>query len=288
MCKRFAALARFEIRQAGNVHPRRQGIATTHQRAAGSDSRRDHQRDSVRPARRRKLLARRSAGAREPTAMAGRALISSSTKTLCRTLDIPLLRGPHVNRARTPTIRRRWFWWTMNSCEKISAATCTPRLGDGCASKGNNEPWREIVGVVRHVTHYGLEEHARGEIYRPWLQVTADDGQTRFSLPARDGFRGQNRGPTELVSSCDQSRAAQGRQRSPARKRAITLEEIVPSIHTATRRFNLGLITAFALLALASERGRSVRRHELRRKPANGPRSAFAWRSALNRTTCSS
>src|SRR4029079_15131594 len=33
------------------------------------------------------------------------------------------------------------------------------------------EPWREIVGVVSHVRHSGLEEEGRAGVYRPWLQM---------------------------------------------------------------------------------------------------------------------
>jgi len=120
-------------------------------------------------------------------------------------------------------------------------------LGRRLRFKGDNEPWREIVGVVRHVTHYGLEEHARGEVYRPWAAIVSRD----------DGFH--------YLRAMDFAVKTAGEPRSylPAIKTELrkidndlplgnvgTLEESLRN-STATRRFNLGLISAFALLALA-------------------------------------
>jgi len=36
---------------------------------------------------------------------------------------------------------------------------------------GSESPWRQIVGVVKHVRHSGLDEEARAEIYRPYTQI---------------------------------------------------------------------------------------------------------------------
>ncbi len=35
----------------------------------------------------------------------------------------------------------------------------------------NNAPWMQIVGVVKHVKHYGPDEEGRVEIYRPYTQM---------------------------------------------------------------------------------------------------------------------
>ena len=37
---------------------------------------------------------------------------------------------------------------------------------------GDNDGWREIVGIVRHVKQNGLDEDGRAQIYRPWTQIT--------------------------------------------------------------------------------------------------------------------
>lgn len=45
-------------------------------------------------------------------------------------------------------------------------------LGRRLRLEGVDEPWRQIVGVVRHVKQDGLDESPRPEIYRPWTQLT--------------------------------------------------------------------------------------------------------------------
>jgi putative ABC transport system permease protein len=119
-------------------------------------------------------------------------------------------------------------------------------LGRRLRFKGDNEPWREIVGVVRHVTHYGLEEHARGEVYRPWLQMSSFINF--FYFRAMD-FAVKTAGePTSYLPAI----------KAELRKidndlplgNVATLEKLLRD-STATRRFNLGLISTFAVLALA-------------------------------------
>jgi hypothetical protein len=120
-------------------------------------------------------------------------------------------------------------------------------LGRRLRFKGEGEPWREIVGVVRHVTHYGLEEHARAEVYRPWLQASPVPNNFHY-LRAMD-FAVKTAGePTSYLPAI----------KAELRKidndlplgNVATLKKLLRD-STATRRFNLGLISTFALLALA-------------------------------------
>src|SRR5262249_12637526 len=92
---------------------------------------------------------------------------------LCRTLGIWLLAGRMLTERDTlgsPVV-------LMVDAEFVRlhfGGDMYAALGRRLRFKGNNEPWREIVGVVRHVTHYGLEEHARAEVYQPWLQMSPE------------------------------------------------------------------------------------------------------------------
>jgi putative ABC transport system permease protein len=87
------------------------------------------------------------------------------------TLGIPLLAGRHFTDHDTTesplvvivddTFVRRHF----------SNASMGQVIGRRLRFGGDAEPWREIVGVVGHIRHSGLEEEGRAEIYRPWLQM---------------------------------------------------------------------------------------------------------------------
>jgi putative ABC transport system permease protein len=167
---------------------------------------------------------------------------------LCRTLGIPLLAGRMLSERDTDTDDSPQVVLVDDEFVRIQfGGDIRAALGRRLRFKGDNEPWREIVGVVRHVTHYGLEEHARGEVYRPWAAIVSRD----------DGFH--------YLRAMDFAVKTAGEPRSylPAIKTELrkidndlplgnvgTLEESLRN-STATRRFNLGLISAFALLALA-------------------------------------
>ncbi len=132
----------------------------------------------------------------------------------------------------------------------ISAATCKPRLDDGCASKATSEPWREIVGVVGHVTHYGLG----GTRSRRSLPAMAANEPGRWPVVNFHYLRAMD----FAVKTAGKPTSYLPAIKAELRKidndlplgNVATLEEKLRD-STATRRFNLGLISMFALLALA-------------------------------------
>src|SRR6266403_643261 len=168
-------------------------------------------------------------------------------ENLCRTLGIPLLAGRMLSERDTddtpPVVLVDDKFVRENFGGDVRAA-----LGRRLRFKGNNEPWLEIVGVVGHVTHYGLEEHARGEVYRPWLQVRQTMHNLDFHYLRAMDFAVKTAGePTSYLPAI----------KTELRKvdndlplgNVATLEQKLRN-STATRRFNLGLISTFALLAL--------------------------------------
>ena len=166
---------------------------------------------------------------------------------LCRTLGIPLLAGRMLTERDTldsPLVImvddefvRLHFGGDMQAA-----------LGRRLRFKGNNEPWREIIGVVRHVTHYGLEEHARAEIYQPWLQMSPGLSTNFHYLRAMDFAVKTASEPTSYLPAI-KAELRKIDNDLPLGNVATLQKKLHDS--TATRRFNLGLISAFALLALA-------------------------------------
>ena len=163
----------------------------------------------------------------------------------CRALGIPLLAGRMLTERDTldspPVVMVDDEFVRVHFGGNINVA-----VGRRLRFKGHGEPWRQIVGVVRHVTHYGLEERARVEVYRPWLQINSATGDIHY-LRAMD-FAVKTAGePTSYLPAI---KAELRRIDNDVPLGNIgTLEH---SLHdsTATRRFNLGLISTFAVLAL--------------------------------------
>jgi putative ABC transport system permease protein len=164
---------------------------------------------------------------------------------LCKTLGIFLLAGRMLTERDTgdtpPVVLVDDEFVRIHFGGDVQAA-----LGRRLRFKGEGEPWREIVGVVRHVRHYGLEEHARAEVYQPWLQMSR--GASVDYLRAMDFAVKTAAEPASYLPAI----------KAELRKvdndlplgNIATLEEKLRN-STATRRFNLGLISVFAVLALA-------------------------------------
>jgi len=167
---------------------------------------------------------------------------------LCRTLGIPLLAGRMLSERDTddtpPVVLVDDEFIRLHFGGDMHAA-----LGRRLRFKGNNEPWREIVGVVGHVTHYGLEEHARAEIYRPWLQVRWTMDSLDFHYLRAMDFAVKTAGEPNLYLPAIRAELRKVDNDLPLGNVATLEKKLRDS--TVTRRFNLGLISAFALLALA-------------------------------------
>jgi predicted permease len=118
-------------------------------------------------------------------------------------------------------------------------------LGHRVRFEGTDEPWREIVGIVRHVRHRGLDEEARAEIYRPWTQLNAK--RSADWLRSMDVIVKTDSEPTMLVPSI--RREIHVLDPDQPLGPVVTLETLL-SESVAPRRLNLALITIFSGVAL--------------------------------------
>jgi putative ABC transport system permease protein len=162
----------------------------------------------------------------------------------CRALGVPLLAGRMLTERDTldtpPVVMVDDEFVRIHFGGDVQAA-----LGKRLRFKGESEPWRQIVGVVRHVTHYGLEEHARVEVYRPWLQI--NPGPDNFYYRAMD-FAVKTAGEPNSYLPAIRTELRKVDNDLPLGNVATLDKKLRDS--TATRRFNLGLISTFALIAL--------------------------------------
>jgi predicted permease len=118
-------------------------------------------------------------------------------------------------------------------------------LGKRLRFGGEGEPWREVVGVVRHVRHNGPEQEARPGIYRPWTQMSprslADFTRAMDLIVKRES---DPEGLVPLVRREVQA-VDPGQPLANVRTLQSLLDEAV-----APRRFSAALVGAFALIAL--------------------------------------
>jgi putative ABC transport system permease protein len=111
---------------------------------------------------------------------------------------------------------------------------------------GDNMPWREIVGVVRHIKHNGREEgEGRPEIYRLWSQM--GEGWAAKRMNFMDLVVKTAADPLGFVAPIKREIQAIDKEQPVGNVRTMAsyLDESV-----ATRRFTLLLLGLFALLAL--------------------------------------
>jgi putative ABC transport system permease protein len=123
---------------------------------------------------------------------------------------------------------------------RLSAA-----LGKRLRINSDGEPWREIVGVVRHVRQSGLEQDGALQIYRPWLQIYPR-WRADF-MRAMDFIVKTSEAPESFVAAIKQEVQALDKDQPLGNVR--TLESLVAE-SVAPRRFSLWLLNLFALIAL--------------------------------------
>ena len=118
-------------------------------------------------------------------------------------------------------------------------------LGKRLRFGGDNELWRQIVGVVRHVRHNGPEEAGRPGIYRPWTQI--EPRWLANLTRAMDLIVKTSTAPEALIEPIRQE------------VRAIDKDQPLGNVRTldsrlaealAPRRFSLMLFAVFAGVAL--------------------------------------
>jgi putative ABC transport system permease protein len=105
--------------------------------------------------------------------------------------------------------------------------------------ENKDSPWMEVVGVVNHVKHYGVDQDSRIEMYLPYTQSPFPN----FTLVVRTS--GDPAGVSAAVS-----RAVQSVDPDVPLYQVRTLESIV-SDRVAERRLAAILISIFGTLALA-------------------------------------
>jgi len=118
-------------------------------------------------------------------------------------------------------------------------------LGKRLRFGGEGEPWREIVGVVRHVRQNNLDEESHPGIYRPWTQInpkSVADFTRAMDLVVKTSGK-----PLNLVAPI--RREVQAVDKNQPLGNVRTLEDLMAR-SIAPRRFSLLLLGVFAGIAL--------------------------------------
>jgi len=107
----------------------------------------------------------------------------------------------------------------------------------------NDEPWREIVGVVRHVRQVDLAQEGFAQIYVPWTQMSSlADFARVMDLIIKTSVE-----PLSLVASIKEEVQAVDKDQPLGNVRSL---EAIVAQNLAPRRFNLLLFVVFACIAL--------------------------------------
>ncbi|MGH9902349.1 MAG: ADOP family duplicated permease, partial [Pyrinomonadaceae bacterium] len=118
-------------------------------------------------------------------------------------------------------------------------------LGKRLRFGGEGEPWRAVVGVVRHVRQNGPGQEGHAGIYRPWTQLNpkwAADYARAMDLVVKASGE-----PTNLIAPI--RREVQAADKDQPLGNVRTLEALAER-SVAPRRFTLLLVGVFAAVAL--------------------------------------
>jgi len=161
-------------------------------------------------------------------------------------LRIPLLAGRHFNVQDTETSPLVVIVDREFVARNFPNQSSREVIGKRLRFTGDTEGWREIVGVVGHVKHSGLNEQDRPEIYRPLNQIPSKykAGYTR----ATDMLVKTSVNPLSLVGAIKKEIRLIDEAQPIAQVQ--TLDDKL-SNSMAPQRLNLLLLGIFALIALS-------------------------------------
>ncbi len=161
-----------------------------------------------------------------------------------RALEIPLVRGRYFteqDKTGAPPVA---------VIDEMMAARFFPNedpVGKRIKQGGpqSPSPWMQIVGVVKHVKHYGPDEEGRVELYRPYFLLPPVDGAT-FNRSMLLAVRTTNE-PTGATNSI--RNAVHEIDKDLPVSQVQTMTEIVAS-SVASQKFATWLLGVFASAAL--------------------------------------
>ena len=160
-------------------------------------------------------------------------------------VGIPLLAGRHFtaqDRTDTPPVAIVDEEFVRRHFPNASLASA---IGRRFRFEGAEETWREIVGVVRHARHYGLDAQPRPQTYRPWTQQNFR--RTAEWLRSMDIVVKTTADPMSLVPAM--RREIQQIDPDQPLGPVATLESLVAK-SVAPRRLNLFLLSTFSCVGL--------------------------------------
>ena len=163
-----------------------------------------------------------------------------------RTLGIGLLAGRYFDE-RSDTNDSPAVVLVDEDFVRKHLPNATPQdvLGKRLRFGGEGEPWREIVGVVRHVRQSALDEEGRPHVYRHWTQLrpeVAADYTRAMDLIVKSSVE-----PESLVTAI--RREVQSVDPEQPLGNVRTLDALVEGT-IAPRRFSMLLASVFACVAL--------------------------------------
>ncbi|HEY9232998.1 MAG TPA: FtsX-like permease family protein, partial [Blastocatellia bacterium] len=173
------------------------------------------------------------------------AILQSVSESYHETLGIHLLAGRLFTEHDSATSPQVVLVDETFVARHFPNAASSAVLGHRLRFGGDDEPWREIVGVVRHVRAETLEEEGRAGIYRPWQQISPKwlaNLSRAMDLVVKTTVE-----PESLTAAIRREVQAIDRDQPLANVR--TLEALVDE-RLAPRRFSLLLLGLFALIAM--------------------------------------
>ena len=186
-------------------------------------------------------------GQAEPPPAGGRAAVvmQSVSETYHQAFGIPLLAGRSFHASDTATSSPVIIIDETFARRLFPDGTIRDALGKRLRFGGADEPWREIVGVVKTVRQGSLEEEGRPRLFRPWLQMNMK--WIAMQLRAMDLIIKTSSEPSAFVAAVKGEVQALDKDQPIANVR--TLETLL-SQTIAPRRFSLALFAVFAFVAV--------------------------------------